>query len=178
MRYYKIIDNVETFFEGNVLHTEDATIINPTEEQMIAAGWQVYVEPEPSDEEKLIAAKLEKITQIENYDASSNVEQFTINGIPMWLGHELRQQIRTSVDAYEALGYTDVTKVFNGIEFSFSINAWRQMLNALEVYAAEALNTTERHKNAVNLMDNIQDVIDYDYTTNYPLKLSFGQNGD
>lgn len=25
-------------------------------------------------------------------------------------------------------------------------------------------------------MDNIQDVIDYNYPTNYPLKLAFGQN--
>lgn len=47
------------------------------------------------------------------------------------------------------------------------------MLAALEVYAAEALNTTERHKNAVMDMDNIQDVTDYDYTTGYPEKLEF-----
>ena len=42
------------------------------------------------------------------------------------------------------------------------------MLNALEVYAAEALNATELHKAVVLGMDNIQDVLDYDITTNYP----------
>lgn len=175
MKYYKIIDGKEVFFTGNVLYTNQGTIINPTEEQMIEAGWQVYTEPEPTNAEKLQVAKNEKIMQIENYDASHNVEQFTINGTPMWLNHEVRQQIKTSVEAYIATGKETVTKIFDGVEYTFPCETWLQMLAALEVYAAEALNTTERHKINVNAMDNIQDVIDYDYTTGYPLQLVFGE---
>lgn len=176
--YYKVIDNENVFFTGNVLHTDEANIINPTEEQMLEAGWMVYEEPEPSNAEKLAAAKAEKIMQIETYDSSDAVEQFTINDVHMWLGHELRQQIRTGADAYNAMGYETMTKVFNGAEFTFPITVWIQMLNALEVYAAEALNTTERHKNNVMQLNNIQEVIDYDYTTGYPLKLVFGKTED
>lgn len=180
-KYYKIVDEKIVFWDGKFLQTEitengrtrKVNIINPTEEQMLAAGWQVWIEPEPSDEEKLKIAKNQKLVQINNYDASPSVEEFTINGIPMWLGHELRQQIRTSADAYTAMGYENMTKVFNGQEFTFPIATWLQMLNALEIYAAEALNTTERHKNAVNVMTSIQEVIDYDYTTGYPEKLEF-----
>ena len=175
MIYIKTIDNKQVFFTGGSIITETGIIINPTEEQLTENGWVPYQEPEPSAEELLVTTKVEKISQIENYDSSSNVEEFTINGTPMWLGHELRQQIRTSADAYEAVGYETMTKVFNGIEFTFPISVWRQMLNALEVYAAEALNTTERHKNAINAMDNVQDVIDYDYTVDYPEKLVFGE---
>lgn len=179
--YYKIIDEETIFSDGKFLKTEitengktrKVNIINPTEEQMLDAGWQVWIEPEPNDEEKLKIAKNQKLVQINNYDASPNVEEFTISGVPMWLGHELRQQIRTSADAYTAMGYENMTKVFNGQEFTFPIATWLQMLNALEIYAAEALNTTERHKNAVNAMTSIQDVIDYDYTTGYPEKLEF-----
>lgn len=171
--YYKIIDNEQVFFTGNVLHTDEANIINPTEEQMLEAGWMVYEEPEPSNAEKLAAAKAEKIMQIETYDSSDAVEQFTINDTPMWLGHELRQQIRTSAEAYSAVGQETMTKVFNGAEFTFPISVWIQMLNALEVYAAEALNTTERHKNTVMAMTRRKDVEDYDYTTGYPEKLVF-----
>ena len=171
--YYKVIDNEQVFFTGNVLHTDEATIINPTEEQMLEAGWMVYEEPEPSNAEKLAAAKAEKIMQIETYDSSDAVEQFTINDTPMWLGHEFRQQIRTSAEAYSAVGQETMTKVFNGAEFTFPISVWIQMLNALEVYAAEALNTTERHKNTVMAMTRRKDVEDYDYTTGYPEKLVF-----
>lgn len=177
-KYFKVIDGETVYSDGKFLQTESNNIVNPTEEQMLGAGWQVYVEPELSDSDKLIAAKIEKIAQINNYDSSPNIEEFTINGVPMWLGHELRQQIRTSADAYEALGAETMTKVFNGMEFVFPIAVWKQMLNALEVYAAEALNTTERHKNAINAMDNIQDVIDYDYTAGYPNKLTFGEVED
>ena len=174
-RYYKLINGETVFFTGNVLRTEDGETLNPTEEQMIAAGWQVYVEPEPTNAEKLASAKTEKIMQIENYDASPAVEQFTVNGVPMWLNHEVRQQIRTSADAYESMGYEAMTKVFNGMEFTFPIAQWRQMLNALEVYAAEALNTTERHKNNVQNLTTLKKVRDYDYTTDYPEKLNFGE---
>ena len=171
--YYKVIDNENVFFTGNVLHTDEANIINPTEEQMLAAGWMVYEEPEPSNAEKLAAAKAEKIMQIETYDSSDAVEQFTINGAPMWLGHELRQQLWTSAKAYRDAGYENMTKVFNGAEFTFPIGTWEVMLNALEIYAAEALNTTERHKNNVNQLVTIQSITDYDYTQGYPSKLEF-----
>lgn len=179
--YYKIIDEETVYSDGKILKTEivkngktrKVTIINPTEQQMLDAGWQVWVEPEPSDEEKLRIAKNQKIVQINNYDVSPSVEEFTINGIPMWLNHELRQQIKTSADAYITMGQTEMTKVFNGMEFTFPCATWLQMLAALEFYAAEALNATERHKNAVNAMDNIQDVADYDYTVGYPEKLEF-----
>jgi len=176
--YYKIINNKQVFFNGGSIIIETGVIVNPTDEQLVENGWLPYQKPEPSDEEKLAAAKAEKLMQIDVYDSSSNVEEFTINGVPMWLGHELRQQIRTSAEAYSAAGYDNMTKVFNGAEFTFPITTWLQMLNALEVYAAEALNTTERHKNNVNAMANVQDVIDYDYTTGYPEKLRFGEIED
>lgn len=177
MKWYKEINGEVVFFTGNVLRTEVGETLNPTEQQMRDAGWQVYTEPEPTNAQKLAAAKEEKIAQIEAYDASDSIEEFTINGVSMWLGHELRQQIRTSAEAYEALGMDEMTKVFNGTEFTFPITVWRQMLNMLEVYAAEALNTTERHKNTVTAMTRRKDVEDYDYTIGYPEKLVFG-NGD
>lgn len=171
--FYKIVDGEDVFFTGNVLNTKNGTVINPTDEQMLVEGWLVYQEPEPTQEELLAQAKTDKLMQIDMYDNSTNVNLFTINDVPMWLDHNLRQQIRTSVEAYTALGAETMTKVFNGAEFTFPLVNWLQMLNALEVYAAEALNTTERHKNAVNALTTVQAVIDYDYTTGYPLKLAF-----
>jgi hypothetical protein len=47
------------------------------------------------------------------------------------------------------------------------------MLVLLEIYASEALNTTERHKIAINALQTIEDVEAYDYTTGYPEKLQF-----
>lgn len=173
MKYYKIIDEETVFFTGKSIVLNGGTIINPTHEQMLEAGWLVYVEPEPSDEEKLQNAKIEKLRQIEEYDASDNVNQFTIQGSPMWLDHNTRQQLKTSIEAYAAMGNETVSKWFGGIEFTFSVSQWLQMLVALEVYASEALNVTEHHKAIVSSLTTIQEVMDYNYTEDYPEKLDF-----
>lgn len=182
-QYYKIIDEKEVLFTGNVLYTEKEidgvkykmSIYNPTDQDMIDAGWLEWTPPEPAAAEKLRAAKEEKIQQIENYDSSDAVEQFTINGTPMWLSHEVRQQVKTSVEAYVATGAEECTKIFNGVEYTFPCATWLQMLSALEVYAAEALNTTERHKLAVSKLTSVKKVRDYVYTEGYPEKLNFGE---
>lgn len=181
-KYYKIIDEEKVFFEGNILVLDTkiddqeikSTIMNPTDEEMILAGWIEYT---PSEEELLQEAISSKILEIIEYDNSDNVNSFTINNIPMWLNHELRQQIKTSVDAYVTVNGGDVTvnitKWFGGNLFTFSAAAWLQMLAALEVYAAEALNVTEAHKAYVKTLTNIQDVENYDITQDYPAKLEF-----
>jgi len=66
-----------------------------------------------------------------------------------------------------------MTKVFNGKEYTFPINTWLYMLNILEIYAAEALNTTERHKHNINNLNSVEEVIQYDFTTGYPEKITF-----
>lgn len=172
MRYYKEINGEIMFFKGNVLYTDEASILNPTNEQMLASGWQVYVEPEPTAEELLARARANKIADIEGYDQSDSVNLFYIARQPMWLDAPTRQQLRISIEAYQATGAETVTKWFDGHQFTFPTAAWLQMLNALEVYAAEALNVTDAHKAAVTAMDSVEDIEEYDITQGYPEKLN------
>lgn len=173
MRYYKIIDGQEVFFTGNVLSTGERVIVNPSHEDMLAAGWQVWTEPEPTAEELLETAKARKLTEIDAYDQSEEVNLFYLGGVPMWLDSPTRQQLRISIDAYQATGAEQVTKWFGGQQFTFPTSAWLQMLNALEVYAAEALNVTEAHKAAVSALESVEAVEQYDITTGYPQALVF-----
>lgn len=174
MTYYKEIDGENVFFNGNVLYTGEATIINPSHEQMLEAGWLVYIPTisEPTTEELLADEKKMKINEINEYDQSSDVNLFYLAGQPMWLDAPTRQTLRISIESYIAMGIENVTKWFGGQQFTFPTTAWLQMLNALEVYAAEALNVTEAHKAAVMAMDNIEDVEEYDITIGYPEKLN------
>ena len=89
-----------------------------------------------------------------------------------WLAAQTRQQLRISIEAYQATDAETVTKWFEGQQFTFPTSAWLQMLNALEVYAAEALNVTEAHKAAVMAMDSVEDIENYDITSGYPEKLN------
>lgn len=133
--------------------------------------WDMEITPKP--ERTLEVAKYEKIQKIRRYDSSEAVNSFTIGNKSMWLDSTTRQQLKASIDAYKDMGKSTVTKWFDGIEYTFSVNQWYQMLAALEVYAGDALNVTESHKAAVNALESIQEVDNYDYTVGYPEKISF-----
>ena len=171
-KYYKIIDGEPEFFSGNILITEEQTYISPSEQILLDNGWMIWEEPELSDEILLQRAKTVKLGEIDEYDNSTNVNLFYLGGVPMWLDAATRQQLKISIEAYVATGAQTVTKWFEGQQFTFPINAWIQMLSALEVYASEALNVTEAHKADIMAMTNIEDITNYDITQGYPEKLN------
>lgn len=121
----------------------------------------------------LPAVKEYRLGQIDAYDKSDNVNSFSLGAVSMWLTVDERQQLATQISANEAVGRKSMSKWFGGHEFSFPIEAWKQMLVAVEVYAGDALNVTESHKAAVSAMDDADEVIDYDFTEGYPEKLVF-----
>ena len=138
----------------------------------------VGVETQSDDLEEIKALALPaikeyRIKQIGDYDRSDNVNTFYIGGNAMWLTVDEREQIATQISANEAIGRTEMTKWFNGHEYTFTLSEWKQMLVALEVYAGDVLNVTEGHKSEVSSMKNADDVINYDITKGYPEKLVF-----
>ena len=172
-RYYKTINDQTVFFAEPLIHDGMQTF-NPSEEMILAAGWQEWQEPEPSESELLQQTIENKLTEIDNYDKSESVNSFKIGNKDLWLDASLRQQLRTSIEAYKAMNRETASKWFDGVEYTFPVDTWLQMLNALEVYAAEALNATESHKVAVKELTTIQEVEEYDITADYPEKLVFG----
>ena len=145
----------------------------PSVEQLESWGFVEYIEPTPTPEELIARAKANKIAELEAYD-DSEVNSFSVNGKDMWLDHDLRQQLRISLDALSQAGRENVTKWFDGVEYTYPIDVWYYMLGLVEVYASDALNVTESHKAAINALDDIEDVEAYQFT-GYPEKLSFGE---
>ena len=144
----------------------------PSVEQLEQWGYEEYIEPTPTPEELLARAKANKIAELEAYD-QSEVNSFSVNGKDMWLDHDVRQQLRISLDALSQAGRENVTKWFDGLEYTYPIDVWYYMLGLVEVYASDALNVTESHKAAINALDDIEEVEDYNFRVNYPEKLSF-----
>lgn len=143
----------------------------PTAEQLESWGFTLVEEHVPTQAELLEQARANKLAELEAYDSSPNVNSFTLNGVPMWLDYQTRQQLRTSIEAYQAQGIEQVTKWFGGMQFTFPTTTWLYMLNRLEVYASEALNVTESHRAAINSLGSIEDINKYDFTIGYPNKI-------
>ena len=173
-RYYNSTTK-EWYTEGNSITKNISNGVFsgiPSEQRLTEWGYEEYIEPTPIPEELLARAKDNKIAELEAYNKSDAVDSFTINGKTMWLDHDLRQQLRISLDALSQAGRENVTKWFDGLEYTYPIDVWYYMLGQVEVYAADALNVTESHKAAINALDDIEDVEAYEFT-GYPEKLSF-----
>jgi hypothetical protein len=143
----------------------------PTAEQLESWRFTLVEEHQPTAEELLEQARMERLVALDEYDSSDSVNSFTLNGNPMWLDYATRQQLRISIEAYRAQGIEQVTKWFSGVQYTFPTATWLQMLNALEVYASEALNVTEAHRAAINALTSIEEIDDYDFTIGYPKKI-------
>ena len=174
-RYYNATTK-EWYTEGNSLTRRvNGALFSgiPSVEQLTQWGFVEWIEPAPTPAQLLERAKASKIAEIEAYDQSDAVDSFTINGQSIWLTVEERQQIATQISANEAVGRDNMTRWFGGHSFTFPLATWKQMLVALEVYAGDAINVTEAHKAAIEALATIEDVEAYDFTANYPTKLSF-----
>ena len=174
-RYYNPTTK-EWYTEGNSITKNISNGVFsgiPSVEQLQAWGFEEYIEPTPTPEELLARAKANKIAKLEAYDSSDAVNSFTIDGNPMWLTVDERQQIATQISANEAVGRTEMTRWFGGQSFTFPLTSWKQMLVALEVYAGDALNVTEGHRAAINALTSVSNVEAYQFEQGYPEKLSF-----
>ena len=179
------IDNQGNFWDGNSIVIGDARIWNPTDEQLIEAGYTEYIPPtppEPTPEELLERAKQEKVYNIEEYDSSDNVNSFTIQiksgetvvqELDTWIDRETRADYKNSLDAAELLGRTEVTPVFNGTPLTLQVTTAKMALAQIQIYANQCYNVTEQHKAAVNALTTIADVEAFDVTDGYPQKLVF-----
>lgn len=107
------------------------------------------------------------------YNNSSDVNFFTLGGSRMWLSYEDRQRLRLSIAAYEHDGKDEMTKVWKGTTYTFPMAKWKDMLAAVEIYASECQNVTERHLADVDALTSIDAVFAYDYKSGYPERLTF-----
>lgn len=118
-------------------------------------------------------AKSKKIFEIESYDSSSAINQFTYKGVPMWLDKGTRNGLLMRLNAEKAAGKTETTLWFEITSFNLTIEDAISMLNLLEIYASQCFDRTASHKAAVNSLNTIEEVNNYDYTVGYPSKLVF-----
>ena len=167
----KYIKNGQIITEGTPISDDTYTYFNPTPEIYHSLGWEDYVKPKPI--KTLEQVKQEKINEIINYDISSNVNSFTVNGEQTWISKADRVGLMNSTSIEKANNKTDTYLWFNHTRLTISCDNLINMLSELEEYALQCYNTTEQHKANVNALNTIEDVEQYDYTQDYPNKLNF-----
>ena len=156
-----------------VIRKDGKQIINPTIEMLIEDGWIEYVAPKLTEDELLERAKNKKSNDILSYDSSSEVNEFSIQGVPMWLDKATRAGLLLRFQAEEALGKDTTALWNNGCKFELPLATAQAMLYQLEAYASACYDNTQHHLVEVINLSTIEEVEAYDYTTGYPNKLEF-----
>lgn len=125
----------------------------------------------------LAQAKSEKVAQIEIYNDSDAVNEFSVvkDGVTVtdWLTPEKRSNYRNSIDAAKLVGLESLSLFVGGMPVTLSTQSAEMMLAQIQLYADQCFIVTETHKAAVNALDTIEAVDGYDYETGYPEKLTF-----
>lgn len=97
--------------KGQIVIVKDGMqTINPSEEMILADGWEVYTPPtpEPPTEEQLLEmAKNDIRVKIIRYDSSESVNQFYISEMPMWLDKATRAGLMLRFQAEQVSGKTE-----------------------------------------------------------------------
>ena len=181
-RYYKEIDGNKVFYKGESIVLGKWRITNPSDEQLLEAGWRVYVPPTPpapTPEERLRDAIANKVDEIKMYDDSASVNECYIvyhdQTIPYWGTKTERASLQKAVEDYIAQGlpYYRLDLREYGVSIYIPCQDMLDMLQKLEVYATKCYNITSDHIFAVSRMESIDDVESYNYMEDYPEKLTF-----
>jgi hypothetical protein len=161
-----------------VIDNDKFCIINPTDEMLFEDGWELYVIPEPTEEELLDRAKSNKKNEIRQYDSSNDVNEFYINEIPAWLDKATRTGLMHRFNAEVAKGKEETVIWYNNISVPLKLTVAIQMLYDLEIYASTCYDVTQSHISMVDSFKTIEDVEGYDYKDGYPEKLKFEDGGE
>nr|DAK10374.1 MAG TPA: protein of unknown function (DUF4376) [Caudoviricetes sp.] len=114
-----------------------------------------------------------KLKELADYDTSDNVNDFDVNGLNAWFDKDTRAALSTSIESALLLGESTITFVINDNEFSIDITTAKQMLAAVQRYADKCFLVTEAHKRAIKGLTEAEAIVNYDFKTGYPTKVTF-----
>lgn len=123
---------------------------------------QIYGKTFPKNLRKVLTYK------INQYDKSPEVNSFTYNNNSYWFDKDTRVGLMNlancSGESMEIVLGDNIIKI--------STEKFKKFLQQLEVYAAKCFVNTQKHLNEHKKLNTIEELVDYDYTSGYPEKIT------
>lgn len=125
-----------------------------------------------TEDEVIAELKKLKNDEITKYDTSSNVNVFSLNGVDVWLDRDTRVSLMNSTTIAKNMGQENTILWLGTVKIVVKCDQAIQLLSALEMYALSCFNKTAEHRNNVEALSTINEIVSYDYTVGYPEKLN------
>lgn len=119
----------------------------------------------------LSVAKQEVLKELTAYDVSSEVNSFIVNGTTAWLDKATRVGLMNSITIVKSLGHKTTTLWLGDTKLDLDCDKAIVLLSKIEMYAMECYNRTAAHRQAIEELTDIADVLQYNYKEGYPNKL-------
>lgn len=167
-------------YSATVVFRENAEHADGVLSQLVSTGMIGYVKPEEIKElaqtlpceDPLSFVKDYQKERIKSYDSSPAVNEFTLQGVPMWLDKATRSGLKLRLEAERAAGKEETTLWYGTTAVTLPVSTAIAMLNRLEIYASECYDVTQGHLAAIAPMQSVEDVLAYDFADSYPEKLN------
>lgn len=169
--YRVMVKTTEEADENGMIMVATAKYAHRPTEEEITEDYQWHTET--LDKMMLEQAKLTKTREIKEYNSSSNVDGFYLNGEKHWLTLDERKAAELSTKAHITLGHETTEQCMGGVFYTIPCESLIYMLAELEIYALECLNHAKRQEAEVMAMTDIEAVEKYDVTKGYPEMLRF-----
>lgn len=130
-----------------------------------------WLENPAKSADALSVAKQAVLNELTAYDASSEVNSFSVNGEMAWLDKATRVGLMNSTTIAKSLGRKITTLWLGDTKLELDTDKAIELLSTIEMYALECYNRTAAHRQAIEKLTDIADVLQYDFKVGYPNKL-------
>lgn len=160
-------------YKGNIYRIKKSSSINSLlarEEllQLPLSAWQELLKMKDGICPSSMLFNILRI-KIEQYDKSSAINNFTLKGINYWFDKTTRVSLAHLVNSCEG----NVQFVLGKDIVNLTKEEAQDFLAQLEVYAQKCFIVTHQHLENVNQLQTVEDLINYEYTKQYPSKINF-----
>ena len=107
------------------------------------------------------------LAKLNAYNKSPEVNSFYYGEDKEWLDKNTRVGLQNLINC----GADIITLQLKKELLDISAEELKSFLNKLEVYAGKCFATTAKHQQAISQLYSTEDLVNYDYTANYPKKI-------
>lgn len=164
----EVVKSVESVPTGM---NEEGEIIYSEQEKTQYAYNTYWLENPAKSADALSVAKQAVLNELTAYDASSEVNSFSVNDKTAWLDKATRVGLMNSTTIAKSLGRKTTTLWLGDTKIELDTDKAIELLSTIEMYALECYNRTAAYRQAIEELTDIADVLQYNFKSGYPKKL-------
>lgn len=151
---------------------DESGVMQYSEQEKTQYAYNTYwLENPTKSADALSVAKQTVLNELAAYDTSAVVNSFSVNSTTAWLDKATRVGLMNSTTIAKNLGHKTTTLWLGDTKLDLDCDKVIDLLSKIEMYAMECYNRTAAHRQAIEELTDIADVLQYDFKEGYPNKL-------